>query len=64
MAGDTGANCPADLDGDGLVGLTDLTTLLSNYGSSGAAVIGDIDGNGTVGLEDLTALLGMFGAEC
>ena len=46
----------ADLDGNGSVGFTDLTLLLSLWGSSDACA--DLDGNGTVGFTDLTLLLG------
>jgi len=56
--------CPADLDGDGLVGAADLSALLSAWGSTGtAAGAADIDGDGSVGAADLAALLGAWG-EC
>ncbi|MEC9374619.1 MAG: pre-peptidase C-terminal domain-containing protein, partial [Planctomycetota bacterium] len=50
--------CPADLDGDGQVGPSDLGALLGTWGGSGAA---DLDGDGTVGSADLGALLGSWG---
>lgn len=58
--------CPGDLNGDGEVGLTDLATLLSNFGTpSGAtAEMGDLDGDGDVDLSDLATLLANFGATC
>jgi len=52
--------CPADLDGDGWVGGTDLTSLLSAWGAS--ATGSDINGDGTVNATDLTALLAAWGA--
>jgi hypothetical protein len=57
-----GTCCPADLDGDGLVGAADLSALLSAWGSTGtAAGAADIDGDGSVGAADLAALLGAWG---
>jgi len=49
--------CPADLDGDGAVGGTDLTVLLAAWGSASA----DIDGDGNTSGTDLTALLAAWG---
>jgi hypothetical protein len=53
-----------DLDGDGDVDLTDLTTLLTKYGTSSGATYheGDLDGDGDVDLSDLTTLLANYGA--
>jgi glucose/arabinose dehydrogenase len=51
--------CPADLDGDGVVGASDLATLLGSWGGVGPA---DLDGSGSVGAGDLAALLGSWGA--
>jgi hypothetical protein len=58
--------CPGDLDGDGLVSLGDLTTLLSNYGTQSGATPGqgDSDSDGDVDLTDLTELLSQFGTTC
>lgn len=57
--------CPADLDGDHIVGLGDLTVLLSNFGATGAAPQdGDLTGDGNVDLNDLTVLLSQFGSGC
>jgi hypothetical protein len=52
------ATCPADLDGDGVVGVQDFLALLANWGGSGE---GDIDGNGTVGVQDFLLLLAAWG---
>ncbi|MFN0135640.1 MAG: right-handed parallel beta-helix repeat-containing protein [Phycisphaerae bacterium] len=59
-------SCPGDVDGDNDVDLTDLATLLSNYGTpSGAGrQDGDLDGNGAVNLTDLANLLAVFGTAC
>lgn len=57
--------CAADLDGDHVVGLGDLTILLSNFGATGvSADDGDLTGEGDVNLNDLTIFLGEFGEFC
>ncbi|MFN0135658.1 MAG: M1 family aminopeptidase [Phycisphaerae bacterium] len=58
--------CPFDLNGDGQIGLTDLSVVLSNFGiASGAtASQGDFNGDGAVDLTDLSSLLAVFGANC
>ncbi len=56
-----------DLDGDGCVGLSDLSQLLTHFGvTSGASPEdGDLDGDGDVDLADLSGLLENFGlGEC
>ena len=53
-----GACCPADLDGDGLVGGGDLGLLLAAWGTGAA----DLDGDGAVGGSDLGLMLAAFGA--
>lgn len=60
------AACPGDLNGDGSVGLNDLTILLSRFGTPGGATAadGDFDGDGDVDLQDLTFLLSNFGVTC
>lgn len=66
MVGSVRVVCPADLDGDHQVGLSDLARLLSNYGmTSGADYLdGDLDFDGDVDLSDLAKLLGLYGASC
>ncbi len=51
--------CPADLDADGAVGITDLLQLLFAWGQQG--VPADLDGDGTVGITDLLILLAAWG---
>lgn len=58
--GSTG--CPGDLNGDGVVDLSDLALLLSAFGTS--TTTGDIDGDGDVDLTDLAILLSHFGTPC
>ena len=55
-----GACCPADLDGDGTVGASDLSAMLSAWGATGANPA-DLDGDGSVGAADLAALLATWG---
>ncbi len=55
-----GADCPADLDGDGAVGPADLAELLSTWGPCEGCPA-DIDGDGLVGETDLAELLAAWG---
>ena len=52
-------DCPADLDGNGIVGGPDLSIMLSTWGSAGPA---DLDGDGIVGGADLATLLSTWGS--
>jgi len=56
----TPALCPADLDGDGTVGVSDLLALLASWGPCKGCPA-DLDGNGNVGVPDLLALLANWG---
>lgn len=51
--------CPADLDGDGVVGGSDLGQLFVEWGGSGSA---DLDGDGVVGGSDLGLLFVGWGS--
>jgi len=53
------ARDPADFDGDGAVGPTDLGVLLDAWGSAGS--LADLDGDGVVGSPDLGLLLAAWG---
>ncbi|TVQ33768.1 MAG: hypothetical protein EA376_01350 [Phycisphaeraceae bacterium] len=54
--------CPADLDGDGLVGSSDLAVLLGCWGPiAGACGPADLTGSGDIGSADLADLLGQWG---
>lgn len=54
-----------DIDNDRVVGLTDLATLLSNFGEEAAQYYdGDLTLDRVVSLSDLAVLLGAFGASC
>ena len=52
--------CPADLDGDGVVGASDLAQLLASWGACGKCS-SDLDGNGSVDPTDLAQLLASWG---
>lgn len=58
--------CPADLNHDCAVSLSDLTVLLSHFGTASGAMHsdGDLDGDGDVDLSDLTLFLARFGQSC
>ena len=48
---------PGDINGDGVVNITDLNILLANYGRTGAtAAQGDLNGDGTVNAADYALL--------
>ena len=51
----------ADIDANGVVNLTDLSKLLTNYGKSGAGLMGDLNGDNAVNLTDLSLLLAQYG---
>ena len=53
-------DCPADLDGDGAVGILDLLVLLSAWGTDPGGPP-DFDNDGTVGILDLLTLLANWG---
>ena len=45
------------MDGDQVVGFSDILVLLSNWGGSAP----DIDGDGVIGFSDVLAVLSVFG---
>ncbi|NNM25396.1 MAG: hypothetical protein HKO59_05330 [Phycisphaerales bacterium] len=53
-------DCPADLDGSGGVGFTDLLSILAAWGPC-AACPQDLDGSGDVGFTDLLTVLSAWG---
>src|SRR5262249_24167106 len=52
---------PGDLNQDGIVDITDLSTLLSSYG---VGAEGDLNGDSITDISDLAILLGYFGSGC
>ncbi len=55
--------CSADLDGDGMVGASDLGVMLGAWGPCDGCAA-DIDGSGSVDAADLSGLLGFWNANC
>lgn len=56
--------CPADINTDGFVDLSDLAELLAQFGQIGGGLSADINGDGGVDLSDLAELLAAFGTAC
>jgi hypothetical protein len=58
--------CPGDTNDDNTVDLTDLLTVLANFGTTttNGPADGDLDGSGTVDLNDLLQVLANFGNTC
>ena len=56
--------CPLDLDGDGVVGATDLLESLAEFGNSGPDLSGDVNGDQLVGVNDILDLLASYGESC
>lgn len=58
--------CVGDVNCSCSVGLTDLSLLLTHFGTTSGATLaqGDLDGDGDVDLTDLSRLLGNFGRSC
>lgn len=67
-AGLGGCSCAGDVNGDCLVNLSDLTSLLSAFGCCQSdpcfASEGDINHDGCINLTDLAVLLSSFGTPC
>ena len=53
-------SCPADIDGDGAVNVTDLLAVLAAWGECPGCPE-DLDGDGNVGIADLLELLASWG---
>ena len=51
--------CPADINNDGVVDVTDLLELINQWGQAGGPA--DIDGDGIVGVSDLLELINSWG---
>ena len=55
--------CPADINGDGVVDTADLGILMASFGT-GMAGAGDINGDGIVDTADLGTFIAAFGSVC
>lgn len=60
------AICAGDTNGDNVIDLTDLATLLAHYGMASGATAqdGDFDADGDVDLGDLADMLAVYGTTC
>lgn len=56
-------DCDADLDGNGIVDISDLAALLANFGCNSGCTA-DLNSDGITDLGDLTLLLSAFGVSC
>ena len=52
--------CPADANGDGVVSVDDLLSVIADWDLSNSPA--DVDGNGVVNVEDLLLMIGAWGA--
>ena len=60
-------SCADDVDGDGVVGVNDLLTIIGNWGICGDGSFrpeGDVDGDCCVTVSDLLQLIAQWGVEC
>jgi len=60
---DTPTGCPEDLDGDGLVAVSDVLLALGSFGCSESCEV-DLDGDGATTVSDILAMLSVFGNPC
>ena len=58
---DTGETCTGDVDGDGMVGVSDILLVVDGWGPCGGCDA-DIDGDGSVGVSDILAVVDAWGA--
>jgi len=61
--GPADAFCPADLSGDGIVGVADALILLGDFGCQ-TACSADLNDDQTVTVADVLLLLGLYGSNC
>jgi hypothetical protein len=56
------ASCPEDVNGDGIVDITDLLAVIAAFNTAGPQ--GDVNGDGIVDITDLLLIIGAFGVSC
>lgn len=57
--------CPGDADGDGFVGLSDISVVVTFWGQPASGPEqGDLDNDGMVGLSDLSVIIDQWGTIC
>lgn len=58
------ADCPADIDGDGQVGISDFLSLNSLFGTDCDSCPEDINGDGSIDIEDFLEFNSAYGTTC
>ncbi len=61
------STCANDIDGDGVVGVSDILAVIDNWGVTGDGTfrpMGDVDDSCSVDVSDLLQLVGVWGTEC
>ena len=53
------SDCPEDIDGDGYINVSDLLSVVGDWGSTDSNA--DVDNNGVVDTSDLLAVIGAWG---
>jgi len=53
--------CPSDVNGDGVVDVTDLLEIVGTWGPCGLQCPSDVNGDGVVGVNDLLEVVGTWG---
>ena len=56
--------CSGDVNGDGTIGVNDMLTILSYFGSDTVVGSADLDNDGVVGVNDMLQFLSLFGTSC
>ena len=56
------SNCEADVDRNGVVGVSDLIFVIAQWGSCPPNCPGDVDGDGVVGVSDLLEVILAWGS--
>lgn len=57
--------CPGDADGDGMVGLSDVASIVNCFGqAAGCNPDADLDDSGSINLADLAQVINAWGAVC
>ena len=57
----SGGSCSEDLNGDGLVGVSDLLQVIDAWGACGIVCAEDLDSDGAVGVSDLLMMIDAWG---
>lgn len=63
ISNDTNSDCPADLDGDDFVGVSDVLAALGEFGCDTNCTV-DLDDDGATTVSDILTLLSAFGEAC